>query len=309
MIVVFGSINLDLVTRVARFPSAGETVGGASFATYPGGKGANQALAAARAGATVRMYGAVGRDAFAEPALALLSAGGIDLGGVARVAAPTGCATILVDAHGENCIAVASGANALAAPDSVPDSLLGAGTMVVLQHEVSLEANAALIARSRRRGARVILNAAPARALPLELLSRIDVLVVNENEAAALADMHRWPTAPEAFATAAVASTPSLFAVVVTLGKDGALAVSDGKLFRVPAHEVRIVDTTGAGDAFVGALAAGLDAAAPLSDALRLAVAAGSLACAAAGAQAALPHREAIDAALRKRATGDASQC
>src|SRR4030095_13771133 len=97
MIVVFGSINLDLVTRVARFPAAGETVGGASFATYPGGKGANQALAAARAGASVRMYGAVGRDAFADPALALLSAGDVDLGGVARVTAPTGCATILVD--------------------------------------------------------------------------------------------------------------------------------------------------------------------------------------------------------------------
>jgi ribokinase len=151
MIVVFGSINLDLVTKVPRFPAPGETVGGGSFATYPGGKGANQALAAARAGASVRMYGAVGRDAFAEPALALLSKGGVDLAGVARVAAPTGCATIMVDALGENCIAVAAGANTFADPDAVPDGALGSGTTLILQHEVSGEANAALIARMRRR--------------------------------------------------------------------------------------------------------------------------------------------------------------
>src|SRR5439155_5459724 len=140
MIVVFGSINLDLVTRVARFPAPGETIGGASFATHPGGKGANQALAAARAGASVRMYGAVGRDVFAEPALALLAEGGVDLQGVARVAAPTGCATVLVDARGENCIAVSPGANALADPNAVPDDVLGSEAIVILQHEVSAEA-------------------------------------------------------------------------------------------------------------------------------------------------------------------------
>jgi len=299
MIVVFGGINLDLVTRVALFPAPGETVGDASFATYPGGKGANQALAAARAGASVRMYGAVGRDAFAEPALSLLAAGGVDLDGVARVAAPTGCATILVDAHGENCIAVATGANAFADPDAVPDSVLASGTIVVLQHEVSAEANAALIARARRRDARIILNAAPARPLPLELLRQIHVLVINENEAAALASVHGWPPAPEAFASAIVATMPAQFVVVMTLGKEGALAAFGAERFHVPAHDVKIVDTTGAGDAFVGALAAALDAAVPLADALRFAVAAGSLACTAAGAQTALPHRAAIDAAFR----------
>ena len=297
MIVVFGGINLDLVTRVARFPAPGETVGDASFATYPGGKGANQALAAARAGASVRMYGAVGRDVFAEPALALLSAGGVDLSGVARVAAPTGCATILVDAHGENCIAVASGANAYADPDAVPDSVLGSGTIVVLQHEVSAEANAVLIARARRRHVRVILNAAPARPLPLEVMRQVDVLVINENEAAALAGAHGWPQSAEAFAAAIVAAIPAPFAVVVTLGKAGALAAFGAELLRAPAPEVEIVDTTGAGDAFVGALAAALDMGAPLRDAVRVAVVAGSLACTAAGAQTALPRRAAIDAA------------
>jgi len=298
MIVVFGSINLDLVTRVARFPAPGETVGGASFATYPGGKGGNQALAAARAGASVRMYGAVGHDAFAKAALALLAAGGVDLDGVARVDAPTGCATILVDVHGENCIAVAPGANALADPSTVPDSALRSDVRVVLQQEVPAEANAALIARARRRGARIILNAAPARRLSLDVLREIDVLVVNETEAAALAKAHGWAAEPEAFARAAIGALPSVSAIVLTLGKEGALAAFGSELLRVPALEVNIVDTTGAGDAFVGALAAALDAAAPVPEALCFAVAAGSLACKVEGAQTALPDRAAIEAAI-----------
>jgi ribokinase len=244
------------------------------------------------------MYGAVGHDAFAEPALALLAAGGVDLNGVLRVDAPTGCATILVDAYGENCIAVAPGANALARADAVPDDALGSDTVVVLQQEVSAEANAALIARARRRGARIILNAAPARPLSLDVLRKIDVLVVNETEAAALAPDYGWPAAPEAFAGAAIGALTSVSAIVLTLGKEGALAAFGGELLRVPALEVSIVDTTGAGDAFVGALAAALDAATPLPEALRFAVAAGSLACTAAGAQTALPDRAAIEAAL-----------
>src|SRR5256885_1270143 len=146
MVIVFGSINLDLVTRVGRFPAPGETIGAESFATYPGGKGANQALAAARAGASVRLYGAVGTDAFADSPLALLAVGGVDLHGVVRAAAQTGTATILVDADGENCIAVAAGANTLADPETVPDSVLTRGTVLVLQHEVPDQADAVLIA-------------------------------------------------------------------------------------------------------------------------------------------------------------------
>jgi ribokinase len=298
MVIVFGSINLDLVTRVARFPAPGETIGAESFATYPGGKGANQALAAARAGAPVRLYGAVGTDAFADAALALLAAGGVDLDGVKRAAAPTGCATILVDATGENCIAVASGANALADPEAVPDSVLAPGTVVVLQHEVPAPANAVLIARAHRAGARIILNAAPARPLSIDLLRQIDVLVVNETEAAALAAAHGWPVTAHAFTAAAIAVTAPTFAVVVTLGKAGALAASGADTLRVQAPDVEAIDTTGAGDAFVGALAAAIDARALLPDALRAAVVAGSLACTAAGAQPALPDRNAIAAAL-----------
>jgi ribokinase len=299
MVIVFGSINLDLVTRVARFPAPGETIGAESFATYPGGKGANQALAAARAGAAVRLYGAVGSDAFADAALALLAAGGVDLDGVKRAAAPTGSATILVDAHGENCIAVASGANALADPEAVPDTVLAPGTVLVLQHEVPDQANAELIARAHRAGARIVLNAAPARPLSVELLRQVDVLVLNETEAAALAAQHGWPATPHPFSAAAIAVAAPIFAVVVTLGKEGALAASGTGTIRVRAPGVEVVDTTGAGDAFVGALAAAIDARASLQDALRAAVVAGSLACTGAGAQTALPRREAIVAALR----------
>jgi ribokinase len=298
MVIVFGSINLDLVTRVARFPAPGETIGAESFATYPGGKGANQALAAARAGAAVQLYGAVGSDAFADATLALLDAGGVDLDGVKRAAAPTGSATILVDAHGENCIAVASGANALADPEAVPDTVLAPGAILVLQHEVPAQANAVLIARAHRAGAWIILNAAPARPLSIELLRQVDILVVNETEAAALAAQHGWPATAQAFAAAIAVAAPS-FAVVVTLGKEGALAASGKDTIRVRAPDVAVVDTTGAGDAFVGALAAAIDARAPLPDALRAAVVAGSLACTAVGAQSALPERDAIAAALR----------
>ena len=208
MVIVFGSINVDLVTRVARFPRPGETLAAQSFAVYAGGKGANQALAAALAGATVQLYGAVGRDAFADVALELLVAAGIELAGVARVAEPTGCATILVDTQAENSIVIAAGANARAEPETVPDAVLGAATTLVLQQEVPQAANAALVARARRRGARIVLNAAPARAVPLDLLRQIDVLVVNESEAATMAMLHRWPVEPLAFASAAAAMSP-----------------------------------------------------------------------------------------------------
>jgi ribokinase len=297
MVVVFGSINLDLVTRVERFPAPGETLSGSEFATHAGGKGGNQALAAARAGAKVQMYGAVGRDTFAGPATALLDAGGVDLRGIAKVDAPTGCATILVDAKGENSIVVVAGANARVDAQAVPDSALAGDALLVLQQEVPAEANATLIARARSLGARILLNAAPARALTRELLRQIDVLIVNESEAAALAATLGCPTLPEAFASAVTSQFAEL-TVIVTLGAAGVLCRVRGESLHIAAPDVNVVDTTGAGDAFVGALAAGLDSGAALADALRLAVAAGSLACTMHGAQSALPDRTRIDALL-----------
>lgn len=292
MIVVFGSINVDLVARVARLPRAGETLAGETFAAHPGGKGANQALAARRAGSAVALAGAVGEDLFAATALARLEEAGVDLSRVRRAPAPTGVALIHVDANGENCITVVPGANAEANPASVDDAALGAGTTVVLQLEVPLPAVLALAQRARARGARVILNAAPSRALPAALLAALDVLVVNEIEAAGIAAAAGWPVLPEAFAAATFRRYRC--ATVVTLGAQGALAAVHGALLRAAAPSIEVVDTTGAGDAFTGALASTLDRGLPWPRALASAVAAGSLACAAAGAQTALPAGAAV---------------
>jgi ribokinase len=297
MVVVFGSINLDLVTRVPRLPSPGETLIGSGFASYPGGKGANQALAAARAGAVVRMYGAVGRDGAAASALVLLRAGTVDVAGIRAVDAPTGCATILVDDAGENAIVVVPGANERVDPDAVPDAVLGAGTVLLLQHEVPSSANAALVARAARAGTRIVLNAAPARPLNRKLLAMIATLIVNVSEAAALAPLFGWPAEAGAFAAAAAAAIDGL-EVVVTRGAAGAISVRGHDRIHVPAPEVEVIDTTGAGDAFVGAFAAALDAGDDRPRALSIAIAAGSLACTMHGAQPALPARDAIDALL-----------
>lgn len=213
------------------------------------------------------------------------------------VDATTGCATILVDDAGENAIVVVPGANALVDAAAVPDAALKPGALLLLQNEVPCAANAMLAARAARAGVRTLLNAAPARPLPHELLGMIDTLVINEGEAAALAAAFGWPARAEAFAAAAATAIASL-GVVVTLGAAGAVSVRAGAAIRVDAPRVPVVDTTGAGDAFVGAFAAALAAGADHGEALRSAVAAGSLACTARGAQPALPMRAAIDALL-----------
>ena len=297
VVTVFGSINLDLVSRVAHFPAPGETITGSSFATLPGGKGANQALAAARAGASVRLFGAVGRDRFAAAAMELLGASGVALDGVAEADARTGCATILVDDRGENCIVVVAGANALVDPRAVPDTALTAATVLLLQQEVPAAANSSLIARANRAGARVILNAAPALPVSLDLLKTVDILVVNETEAVVLAKTLGWTATPREFALRATTAAPGL-AVVVTLGAAGAFWIASDIALRATAPGVRVIDTTGAGDAFVGALAAALDNGAAPGVALRRGVAAGTLACTVHGAQPALPNKAAIDVLL-----------
>jgi len=292
MIVVFGSINLDLVARVARLPQEGETMAGTSFAALPGGKGANQALAARRAGSQVAMAGAVGTDAFAATAMRELVAAGVDVQWVRRVDAHTGVALIHVDSAGRNAITIVAGANAAADPAVVSDNRLGAGTTVVLQLEVPMEAVASIAARAKRRGARVLLNAAPAQSLSVDLLATLDVLLVNELEAASIASMHAMPAEPEDFAAAF--HRRYACAVFVTLGAAGAVAAVDRELLTVAAPQVEVVDTTGAGDALVGALAAALDREEDWIQALAEGIAAGSLACTVAGAQAALPDHAAI---------------
>jgi len=297
MIVVFGSINIDLGFAVARLPDAGETVLCPAFTTSPGGKGANQAVAAARDGARVAMFGCVGRDPFAEAALATLRQSGVDVGGIAPCDAPTGCASVWVDGAGENAIVVASGANARARADQVPDALLGPDSLVLLQMEVPAAENWALLERARARGARVALNLAPVAPVPDPALDSLDLLIVNEGEGAAAAEYAGLNPNPPDAVPRRLAQRYGL-ACVLTRGAAGAVLHGPEGGCGIPALPVAARDTTGAGDAFVGVLAAALDAGLGLADAARRAGAAAALACTRPGAQAAMPGRAETDAAL-----------
>ena len=289
MILVFGSINIDLMVPVPELPHPGETVLGGDYQLLPGGKGANQALAACRAGASVTMAGAVGNDGFAAAALELLRRDGVDLALVRRVERPTGCAAIMVGASGENLIAVAPGANGAAIAAGVPEEVLGPETIVLCQMEVPPRETAALIRRAAFRGARNILNLAPALPMDPGLLSDLDLLVTNTAEAAALGSdpIQIAQRLRQAF--------------VVTRGVAGSTAfLSNGGRIDIPALAIEAVDTTGAGDTFVGVLAAALDHGLTLEAALHRASAAAGLACLAHGAQTAMPDRAAIEAAVAR---------
>ena len=290
MIVVFGSINLDLIFAVPHIPAAGETVLGPTTRIEPGGKGANQAVAAARDGASVIMAGAVGRDAIAAGATTLMRAAGIDLTRVSETAASTGCAAICVDPAGNNAIAVGSGANLLARQAGIDDALLTATTTVLLQMEVPPAETAALIHRARAAGARVILNLAPAAALPEAALRDVDILVVNETESA-------WLAVHLGCADTAAALYRRLGVTIVrTLGGDGLELAGATGVETMAARAIVPVDTTAAGDCFVGVLAAALDRGARLADALARATAAAALCCMRPGSQSSIPARNETDA-------------
>lgn len=295
MIVVFGSLNVDLTVPVTHLPEPGETVKGPGYQMVPGGKGANQALAAARAGAKVAMVGRVGRDGFAEVALSELKAGGVDISHVEHDAHPTGCALIAVDTKGQNQIVLATGANAAALERQVPDEWLTPDTLVVMQMEVWPAQNWALVARAASRGARVLLNAAPAGPIPGIALAALDWLIVNETEAVAVAAGLGLGRLEARAAASAIASAAGI-TCIVTLGPEGALAFAPKSAWQVRALPISPVDTTAAGDAFVGAFAAATVAGATLPEALQTASVAGSLACLNRGAQPSLPLRAAIDA-------------
>ena len=293
VILVFGSINLDLIFPLPSLPSPGETLLAPSVRIEPGGKGANQALAAARDGALVVMTGAVGGDALADGALVLLRQADIDLSRVITTDAATGCAGIFVDREGRNVIGVGSGANLAVRSDQVEDGLLEPATTLLLQMEVPPAETAALIRRARPRGTRIVLNLAPAAPLDLHALRAVDVLVLNEAEAAWLAS--RLGTRPEGGDLHRALGN----VVVRTLGDQGAEAASEEGPIRVPGRKVVAVDTTGAGDCFTGVLAAALDRGTPLAPALHRANAAAALCCTRAGSQGTMPTTAEINAALR----------
>lgn len=294
-VVVFGSINADLIFPVAALPVAGQTLIASGLTVEPGGKGANQAAAAARDGAPVTMVGAVGQDALADTATAGLQAAGIDLSRVAHCSQPTGCASICTDREGRNQIVVAPGANFLARADAVEDALLGPGAVLVTQMEADPDQTAALIRRAHARGARTIHNLAPAAALAPDALRLLDLLVVNEDEAAWLARHENLP-GDTAEALHAGLGIP----VVRTLGGIGVEWAGPGGPGRVAAAPVRAVDTTAAGDCFVGVLAAALQRGRALPEAVRRANAAAGLACTRPGSQNSLPDAAETDTALQE---------
>jgi ribokinase len=296
VITVFGSINVDLVTRVARIPGPGETVRGSDYALIPGGKGANQALAARRAGADVRLAGAIGDDGMGRIALRELDAGGVDLAAVARHAGTTGLAIITVDDKGENTIVVSPGSNARASAASIAPDWFGRRDTLLLQMEVPFAESLVAAKAARDGGARVILSVAPYAALAAEDTAAFDMLIVNEHEAADLA-AHLGVFAKGADATASALARRLGRTLIATLGADGAVAATADGLISVPALPVDVVDTTGAGDTFCGVLAAYLDEGAAMADAMRMAAIAGSLACTKEGAQPSFPMRAEIEAA------------
>ncbi len=297
MIVVVGSINLDLIADVERLPAPGETVPGETFRSTPGGKGANQALAAARAGASVRMVGAVGKDAFAAEALALLKTGGVDLTGVREVHAATGVALIFVDAKGENVIVVVPGANGTVVPGDLAQSVLQARDVVLLQHEIPLQTVEAALTATREAGARSVLNTAPFRPEAAPLLAQADYIVANETEFDLYADTLGLMGGDRETRMLNLGEATGR-TIVVTLGADGVVAVEGGEILRAASLPVTPVDTVGAGDTFCGYLAAALADGLPLETALRRAAAAGALACTKAGAQPSIPSAGEVDEVL-----------
>jgi ribokinase len=301
-IVVVGSSNTDMIIRVEQIPRTGETVLGGDFMTAAGGKGANQAVGAARAGGRVTFIARVGGDMFGEQALAGFVAKGIDVAHVTRdAAAPTGVALIFVGRKGENCIAVAPGANSRLVPADVERAREKlSGSIVVMQLEVPLETLEAAAELAVAAGAPVILNPAPARELPDSLLRNVSVLTPNETEAEQLTGI-KIESLVDAENAAGKLLARGVQAVVLTLGARGAyVASADFKQF-VPGFTVEAVDTTAAGDMFNGALAVALGEGKALAEAVRFANAAGAISVTRPGAQPSAPTRAEIEKFLAER--------
>ncbi len=296
MILVAGSANLDFVVRAHHIPLAGETVLGQGFQTFPGGKGANQAVAASRAGgATTHLLAALGEDPFSQPIEQSLSDAQVVLHAVRAVSEPTGTAFICVSDAAENAITVAPGANRCLAKEHLPT--LTVFTHLLLQLETPLPTVTSYAQAARAAGICVVLNAAPAQTLPTELLAAIDILVVNEGELRAISANN-----------GSIAETMQAIqvpTVIVTLGQQGCIAYHRGEYLLQAAYPVHAVDTTAAGDTFCGCLIAHLSRGGTLADALRFASAAAALTCTRAGAQASIPEHALVHTFLAKQTSTD----
>lgn len=291
-VVIVGSLNMDLVTRAPRLPRAGETLAGQSFVTVPGGKGANQAVAAARLGASVAMIGCVGADAYGEQLRAALLAEGVDCQAVTRIEGEsTGVALIVVDDSSQNAIVIVAGGNGHVTASVVDgfDALLSQAEVIICQLEVPLDTVGHVLKRGHELGKTVILNPAPASGpLPAEWFAWIDYLIPNESEATALTGLPVDSTA-SADAAASALLAAGVSKVIVTLGEQGALFASPSRSEHFPAPRVQPVDTTAAGDTFVGGFAAALADGKSESDAIRFGQVAAALSVTRSGAQPSIP--------------------
>jgi ribokinase len=302
-VVVLGSINTDLVVRAPHFPRPGETLHGSDFAVVGGGKGANQATAAARLGAPVQFIGAVGADDFGARRIEELTAAGVDVRALRRRPSdPTGVALITVNAKGENTIVIAAGANWTVTPEEIPGTLLAmaAGGVLIAQLELPLGTVAAGLIRAREAGLTTLLNTAPYTPEARALLPHVDILIANEGEASDLAEWASTVTTDNAADVAARLRARGPHTVIITLGGAGVVLATPDATTHIPAPRVAVVDTTGAGDCFIGAFAASLVAGLAARDAAERAVAAASYSTTVFGATPGMPTTDEL-----KRFLGD----
>jgi len=302
-ILVIGSLNADLVVRTPRFPQPGETISGEDLQVIPGGKGANQAVAAARHGVNVSMLGRVGEDSFGDFLLDNLKANHVKTSLIQRDGASTGTATIIVDAKGQNSIILSAGANGKVSSSDVEHASFPDFNLLLLQLEIPTPTVLSAAKLAKQNGIRVILNPAPAKDLPDELISLADFLIPNETELSLLTGTEVTDI-PSAEKAAHVILKKGVRNVIVTLGSKGALIVNEKVNTHVETYKVDVIDTTAAGDAFIGGFASVLDSANSLVDAVRYGCACGALATTKFGAQPSLPTKEEVERfmSLRGRA-------
>lgn len=303
MILVFGSLNMDMSIALPHLPEAGETILSDGYQLYPGGKGANQALAAARAGAKVALVGKIGLDNYGKTITDSLKRDGVMVSGVGKSdTAPTGTAVIMRSPQGENQIIVLSGANAEVTHDQIPDEILIPQNTLLMQMELPLEQTITLLERAHSQGVKTILNLAPAIMIPKKAIGHIDVLIVNSIEARQMAAKLNLPHENNALRLARALAVEGNMTCLITLGRNGSIAINpDGTGWGVgilPLDQKDVVDTTGAGDAYCGTLTACLHAGMDMGESMRRASVAGSLACLKAGAQDSLPYMDDIEARL-----------
>ncbi len=298
-ILVIGSLNADLVVRAPRFPAPGETISGNDLQTFPGGKGANQAVAAARLGANVAMIGRVGNDSFGSNLIQNLNQNHVDTSYVLRdETASTGTAIIVVDSNGQNSIVLSPGANGKVSPADVELASFSDAGLLLLQLEIPIETVLRSARRAKQNGLRVLLNPAPAHQLPDELIELSDFILPNETELSLLtqqtiSDISSGETAACSLVTREAQT------VIVTLGANGALIVNKDIVKHIPSFKVNVVDTTAAGDAFIGGFAVALSNNKSVEDAVQYACACGALAVTKFGAQPSLPTKEEVENFLK----------